>query len=89
MLTIKIGMTQSKQDKGQNSQFNINFYYFASLACMPIVQHMEIILRYSGHDSINKTKEDSKQLKDEDKSWVWVHQDEALVETIETDIWID
>ena len=50
MLTLKIGMTWSRQDKGQNSQFNINSYYFASLAYMTIVQDMEIVLGYSGYD---------------------------------------
>jgi len=61
-------MTQRKQDKGQNNQFNINSYYFASLACITIVQDMEIVLRYSGLDFINKTKKRSNNLKDEVKS---------------------
>ena len=55
---------------------------------MTIVQDMEIILGYSGYDFINETKMDTKRHQDEVKSWVLMHQDEALVETIETDIWI-
>jgi len=50
VLTLKIGMTWSRQDKGQNSQFNIKSYYFASLAYMTIVHDMEIVLGYSGYD---------------------------------------
>ena len=76
------------QDKGQNSQFNINSYYLASLAYMTIVQDMEIVLGYFGYDFINETKMGTKRHQDEVKSWVLMHQDEALVETIETDIWI-
>ena len=37
---------------------------------------------------INETKMGTKRHQDEVKSWVLMHQDEALVETIETDIWI-
>ena len=61
ILTLKIGMTWSRQDKGQNSQFNINSYYIVSLAYMTIVQDMEIILGYSRYDFINETMKDSKQ----------------------------
>jgi hypothetical protein len=88
VLTLKIGMNQSRQDKDQNSQFNINSYYFASLQYMTIVQDMEIVLGYSGYDFINETKMDTKRHQDEVKSWILMHQDEVLVETIETDIWI-
>ena len=49
---------------------------------------MEIVLGYSGYDFINETKMGTKRHQDEFKSWVLIHQDEALVETIETDIWI-
>ena len=55
---------------------------------MIIVQDMKIVLGYSGYDFINKTKIGTKKHQDEVKSWVLMHQDEALVETIETDIWI-
>ena len=55
---------------------------------MTIVQDMEIVLEYSGYDFINETKMGTKRHQDEVKSWVLMHQDEALVETIETDIWI-
>ena len=44
---------------------------------MTIVLDMEIVLGYSGYDFFNETKMGTKR-----------HQDEALVETIETDIWI-
>ena len=54
---------------------------------MTIVQDMEIVLGYSGYDFINETKMGTKRHQDEVKSWVLMHQDEALVETIETDIW--
>ena len=37
---------------------------------------------------INEIKMGTKGHQDEVKSWVLMHQDEALVETIETDIWI-
>ena len=50
-----------KQDKGQNSQFNINPIIFASLACMTAVQDREIVLGYSRHDFINEPKKNSKQ----------------------------
>ena len=43
---------------------------------------------YSGYDFINETKMGTKRHQDEVKSWVLMHQDEALIETIETDIWI-
>ena len=36
----------------------------------------------------NETKMATKRHQDEVKSWVLMHQDEALIETIETDIWI-
>ena len=68
MLTLKIDMTRSRQDKGQNSQFNINSYYFASLAYMTIVQDMKIVLGYSGYDFINETKMGTKRHQDEVKS---------------------
>ena len=55
---------------------------------MTIVQDMEIVLGYSGYDFINETKMGTKRNQDEVKSWVLMHQDEALVETIKTDIWI-
>ena len=55
---------------------------------MTIVQDMEIILRYSRYDFINETNMGTKRHQDEVKSWVLMHQDEALVETIKTDIWI-
>ena len=55
---------------------------------MTIMQDMEIVLRYSGYDFINQTNMATKRHQDEVKSWVLMHQDEALVETIETDIWI-
>ena len=61
MLTLKIGMTQNKQDKGQNSQFIINSYYFASLAYITIVPDMEIVLGYFAHDFIKDTKKYSNQ----------------------------
>ena len=54
-------LKQSKQSKGQNNQFDTNFYYFTSLACMTIVQEMEIVLRYFGHNFINEAKKYSKQ----------------------------
>jgi len=49
---------------------------------------MEIILGYSGYDFINETKMGTKSHQDEVKSWVLMDQEESLVETIETDIWI-
>ena len=49
---------------------------------------MEIILGYSGYDFINEIKMGTKRHQDEVKSWVLMHQYKALVETIETDIWI-
>ena len=55
---------------------------------MTIVQDMEIVLGYSGYNFMNETKMGTKRHQDEVKSWVLVHQDEALVESIETDIWI-
>jgi len=55
---------------------------------MTIVQDMEIVLGYSGYDFINETKMGTKSHQDEVKSWVLIHQDEALVEMIKTDIWI-
>ena len=55
---------------------------------MTIVQDMEIVLGYSRYDSINETKMDTKRHQDEVKSWVLMYQDKALVEMIETDIWI-
>ena len=55
---------------------------------MTIVQDMEIVLGYYGYDFINETKMGTKRNQDEVKSCVLMHQDEALVETIETDIWI-
>ena len=55
---------------------------------MTIVVDMEIVLEYSGYDFINETKMDTKMDQDEVKSWIWMHQNEALVEMIETDIWI-
>jgi len=44
---------------------------------------MENVLRYSGYDFINETKMGTKRHQDEVKSWVLMHQDEALIETIE------
>ena len=55
---------------------------------MTIVQDMEIVLGYSGYDFINETKMVTKRHQDEVKSWVLMHQDKALVDTIEMDIWI-
>ena len=55
---------------------------------MIIVQNMEIVLGYSGYDFINETKMGTKRHQDEVKSWVLMHQGEALVETIDMDIWI-
>ena len=60
---------------------------------MTIVQVMKIVLGYSGYDFINETKINetkigTKRHQDDVKSWVLMHQDEALVETIEMDIWI-
>jgi len=55
---------------------------------MTIVQDMEIVLGYFGYDFIHETKMGTKRHQDEVKSLVLMHQDEALVETIETDIWI-
>ena len=55
---------------------------------MTIVLDMEIVLGYSGYDFINETKMGTKRHQDKVKSWVLMHQDEALVETIEMDIWI-
>ena len=68
LLTFKIVMTWSRQDKGQNRKYNINSYYFASLAYMTIVQDMEIVLRYFGYDFINETKMGTKRHQDEVKS---------------------
>ena len=55
---------------------------------MTIVQDMEIAMGYFGYDFINEIKIGTKRHQDEVKSWVLIHQDEALIETIETDIWI-
>ena len=55
---------------------------------MTIVQDMEIVLGYSGYDFINEINMGTKRHQDEVKSCVLMHQDEALVEAIETDIWI-
>ena len=55
---------------------------------MTIVQDIEIVLGYFGYDFINETKMGTKRHQDEVKSWVLMNQDEALVETIKTDIWI-
>ena len=55
---------------------------------MTIVQDTEIVLGYSEYNFMNETKMGTKRHQDEVKSWVLMHQDEALVETIETDIWI-
>ena len=55
---------------------------------MTIVQDMEIVSGYSRYDFINETKMGTKRHQDEVKSWVLMHQDKALVEAIETDIWI-
>jgi len=49
---------------------------------------MEIVLGYSGYDFINEIKMGTKRHQYEVKSWVLMHQDEALVEMIKMDIWI-
>ena len=51
-----------KQDKGQNSQFNINSYYFCKFGMYDCcAEDREIVLGYSRHDFINEPKKNSKQ----------------------------
>jgi hypothetical protein len=62
--------------------------FYTSLACICIVQDPGIVARHIKHYLQRDTKMSQNRFQDGVKLLIWMHQDEALIETIETDIWM-
>jgi hypothetical protein len=62
--------------------------FYTSLACICIVQDPGIVARHIKHYLQRDTKMSQNRFQDGVKLLIWMHQDEALIEMIETDIWM-